>query len=54
MYKNDVNLSYLTKSEEKLFIHDIIPIIGKYFVEPKYTKFMDFATCKISINSKFK
>ena len=27
---------------KKIFIHDIISIISKYFVELKYTKFMDF------------
>jgi len=28
------------------YVNDIIPIIGKYFIEPKYTKFKDFVNLK--------
>ena len=44
-------LNQIKKKQDFFYINDIIPIIGKYFIEPKYTKFKDFVTANIISNS---
>ena len=39
-------LNQIKKKQDFFYINDIIPIIGKYFIEPKYTKFKDFVNAK--------
>ena len=37
-------LNQIEKKTDFFYINDVIPILGKYFIEPKYSKFKDFVT----------